>query len=179
MDIAPDVHSNETPTGGPTTEAVDPPSTTTITETTISKPQTRRIKRFLLLEPPPATRRCSHPPSPLVSPKLKSRTLDTLRLTKPTCSLNPHQELQMTHLPQQDRSRSYPAGQIVEYPIQNHNERSKSEAEDTRPTETATTKMRAECPQVMQTTHQHRTNPSPTQWLRSQNTSDNFLSNFT
>ena len=51
IDIASDFHLTENPTDRPTTEAVDPPNTTMNTETIISKPQTRRIKRSLLLEP--------------------------------------------------------------------------------------------------------------------------------
>ena len=51
MTVAPDCHQHENLSGRTTTEAVDLPPPTINTETTFSKPQTKRIKRSLLLEP--------------------------------------------------------------------------------------------------------------------------------
>ena len=76
MNVAPDCHQHETTTGRTTTEAVDLAQPTINTETTLSKPKTKRIKRSLLLEPPPRS----------ASPKMRSRTPDPLRLTQLTCS---------------------------------------------------------------------------------------------
>ena len=93
MDVAPDCHQTQKLTGSTTTEAVDLTQTTTNTEITISTPQTRRIKRSPLLEPLSYNEASSSPPPQEVSPQMKSRTLDPLRLTKPTCNLNPPQML--------------------------------------------------------------------------------------
>ena len=51
MEVAPDIHSIENATSRPTTEAVDTAQIQTNTETVISKPQTIKIKRSLLLRP--------------------------------------------------------------------------------------------------------------------------------
>ena len=64
MNVAPDCYQHKNLTGRTTTEAVDLPQPTINTETTISKPKTKRIKRPLLLEPPPRS----------ASPKKRSRT---------------------------------------------------------------------------------------------------------
>ena len=53
MDVEPDGHQHENITCRTTTAAVDPAQPTLNKKTTPSKPTTRRIKRSLLLEPPP------------------------------------------------------------------------------------------------------------------------------
>ena len=89
MDVAPDCHQHENITCRTTTEAVDPVQPTINKKTTPSKPTTRRIKRSLLLEPPPTS---------IVSRKMKLNSPNPSRLTQLTCSLNPNQVLQTAHL---------------------------------------------------------------------------------
>ena len=52
MNVAPNYHQHENITCRTTTEAVDLAQPTINTETTISKPKTKRIKRSVVLEPP-------------------------------------------------------------------------------------------------------------------------------
>ena len=157
MDIAPDLHLNKNTTDRPTTEAVDPLSTPMTTQTIISKPQTRRNKRSLLLEP------LSYDET-LISPSfLNSQSEDEVEDTQPimTDEANMQSESQpgvANGTPQQDEPRSFPSDQTAEYLRQNHTDRgtpiplsrndrqTENEVEDPRPTETATTNMRAESP---------------------------------
>ena len=119
MDMSSDLHPTENPTDRPTTETVDPPSTTTNTETIISKPQTRRIKRSLLLEP------FSYNETS-ISPSLhRSQSENEVEDSRPitTDETNMHSESQPSvanDTPQQDEARSYPTDQAADYPSQNH-----------------------------------------------------------
>ena len=157
MDIAPDSHLTENLTVSPTTEAVDPLTTTLSTETHISKPQTRRIKKSLLLEP------LSYNETSFSSLFLSIQSEDGVKNTQPIMTDEPNIQSESqpgvaNDTPQQDKPRSYPSEQSAEYPRQNHtvrgtptplflnNRQSEHEVEDPRPTETTTTNMRAESP---------------------------------
>ena len=119
MDIAPDFHLTENPTDRPMTEAVDPPTTTMNLETIISKPQTRRIKRSLLLEP------LSYNETSFSCPFLNSQSEDEVEDTRPIMTDEPNMQSESqpavaNGTPQQEESRSYPSEQTAEYPRQNH-----------------------------------------------------------
>ena len=157
MDIAPDFHLTENSTDRPTTVAVDPPTTTMNTETIISKPQTRRIKRSLLLEPLSYNETSFSPP--FLNSQSEDEVEDTRLITTDKTNMQPESQPRVANgTPQQDEPRSYPTEQAAEYPRQNHTVRgtpaplsavdrqSRNEVEDPRPTETATTNMRAESP---------------------------------
>ena len=113
MDMASDFHQTENSTGRPTTEALDPTNTTTNTETVTSKPQTRRIKRSLLLEP------LSYNET-LVSPSFhRSQSQNELEDPRPitTDETNMQSELPQgdgNDTPTQDEPQSYPIAQIAE-----------------------------------------------------------------
>ena len=87
VDMTPGCHQTQKLTGRTTTEAVNLTHPTIHTETNTSKPQTRRIKRYLLLEPLSYNEAMTSPPPTLASPKMRSRTLDPLRLTQRTRNL--------------------------------------------------------------------------------------------
>ena len=153
--MAADFHPTGNPTGRPTTEAVDPPNTTTNTEKIISKPQTRRIKRSLLLETVSYN-------ETLISPSFSNsqpgnEVDDPRHITTEVTNMQPEFPPGVANdTPQQDESRSYPTYQASEYPSKNHTDRgtlhplssldrqSENEVEEPRPTETATTNKRAE-----------------------------------
>ena len=151
IDIAPYFHPIENRTDRPTTEAVDPPSTTMNTETIISKPQTRRIKRFLLLEHLP----CNE--TSFLNSQSENEVEDTRPITTDETNMQSESQPGIANdTPRQDEPRSYPTDQAAEYPSQNHTVRgtvdplssqgkqSENEVQDPRLSETATRNMRAE-----------------------------------
>ena len=82
---------NRTKTGNlrsPTMD-MDPANTIVPTEKTTSTQQTRRIERSLLLQHPSSDETLASSRLNRVSPQMKSRTLDTLRLMQRTCDLDP------------------------------------------------------------------------------------------
>ena len=98
-------------------------------------------------------------------------------LTQLTCSLNPNQVLKTAHLigtapgPTPQSRLQNTRGKFSPSPLSQNDSQSENEVEDPRPIETATTNMRSGSPQVLKTSHRHRTNPSPTLRPRLQNTS--------
>ena len=150
--MALDCHQHKNITCRTTTEAVDLAQRTINTETTLSKPKTRRIKRSLLLEPLSCDE-TSISPSPF---KIQSEdeVEDTQPIMADETNMQPESQSGVANCtPQQDKSRSYPSEQTAEYPRQNHTTRGtptplsrngrqfENEVEDPRPTETATTNM--------------------------------------
>ena len=77
MDVAPDSHQHKNITCRTTTEAVDLTQPAFNTETTPSKPKTKRIKRSLLLEPLSCDETPISSPLSIVSRKMKLKTLNT------------------------------------------------------------------------------------------------------
>ena len=109
MDIAPDFHLTENPTGRPTTEVVDPSSTTMNTETIISKPQTRRIERSLLPEPLSYKETLISPSFSNSQPENEAEDPRHIMTDETNMRLNPHHVLQMTY---HNRTNSGPTPQI-------------------------------------------------------------------
>ena len=157
MDVAPDCHQNENLTGRTTTEAVDLTQTTTNTEITISTPQTRRIKRSLLLEPLSYNEASSSLSSP------RSQSANEVEDPRPITTDETNMQSESlpgdaNSTPPQDVPRSYPNEQAAEYPNQDHSGRgtraplssntrqSENETENPRPITIAATNMQSESP---------------------------------
>ena len=144
MNVAPDCHQHENLSGRSTTEVVDLAQPTINTETIISKPQTKRTKRSLLLELPSQISQSENEvedPRPITT-NMQSETSSSVA----------------NDTPQQDESWSYPADQTTEYPSQNHIDRGKlaphsshtrqsgNEAENPPPITIAANNMQSEFP---------------------------------
>ena len=118
MDVAPDCHQTQKLTGRTTTEAVDLTQTTTNTEITISTPQTRRIKRSLLLEPLSYNEASSSPSSP------RSQSANEVEDPRPITTDETNMQSEspsgaVNDTPTQDEPQSFPMAQIAEYLTRN------------------------------------------------------------
>ena len=131
--------------------------TTTNTEITISTPQTRRIKRSLLLEPLSYNEASSSLSSP------RSQSANEVEDPRPITTDETNMQAESlpgdaNGTPPQDVPRSYPNDQAAEYPNQDHSGRgtraplssntrqSENEAENPRPITIAATNMQSESP---------------------------------
>ena len=119
MDVAPDCHQTQKLTDRTTTEAVDLTQTTTNTEITISTPQTRRIKRSLLLEPLSYNEASPSPSSP------RSQPANEVEDPRPTTAAETNKQSEspsgaVFDTPTQHEPQSYPMAQIAEYFTRDH-----------------------------------------------------------
>ena len=114
MDVAPDCHQTQNLTGRTTTEAVDLTQTTTNTEITISTPQTRRIKRSLLIEPLSYNEASSSPSSPRSQPA--NEVEDPRPITTDETNMQSESPSgAVNDTPTQNEPQTYPMAQIAEY----------------------------------------------------------------
>ena len=107
MNVAPDCHQHRELSDRTTTEAVDMASPTIKTETTISKPKTKRIKRSLLLEP------SVNNETQFSTPTLNSQLRNEIDTNRYIMAAEPNMQSETqpgvaNGTPQQDKSKSHP-----------------------------------------------------------------------
>ena len=113
MDVAPDCHQHENLTGRTTTEAVDLAQPTINTETNISKPQTRGIKRSLLLDPLSYNETLVSPSSHIS--QSENEVEDPRPITTDATNMQSESSSGVANdTPPQDEPRSYPGDQTAE-----------------------------------------------------------------